>query len=614
MVTWKNEQFYIDGKPFHIYGGSIHYFRSMPEKWYDLLLKLKNCGLNTVETYCSWNLHEPRPGEYDFSGRLDIERFIQTAADLGLYVIIRPGPYICAEWEFGGLPAWLLAEDGIRLRTDEGNYLTYTKRYFEHLMPHILPHLQTRGGNVILMAVENEYGSFGNSTKYMNACAELMRSYGIDIPLFTADGGRKMFLDGGHADGCLCSINFGYNQGTLPDEYVEVLKERQPGAPLLHAEFWIGMFGHWGEPHKSYKSELVASEVREHLEKGMDFIFYMFHGGTNFGFMNGANLVWDDSSGRPRDDIYRPGITSYDYDSLLTEWGEVTPKYLAVQKVMSEFLNITLPVPESVPVTNYGDVLLTKSAGLFDNLSKIGEHFTSSYPRNMEHYGQSYGYILYRTQVAPMDNLGVLKVNGVADMAYIFFNGVFRGTIHRNDEEACLVADGWLDEGGTLDILVENQGRVNFLWAMDQGERKGILNQVIICQNRGPCQILYNWEVYTLPMEHLERLDFSDAAANSPAFYRGQFRAEEKKDSFIHLEHFTKGFVVVNGFNLGRYWNIGPQLSLYLPAQLLQDDNEILVFDTYPVDNPVVSIRDYHILDYMRTEEVPLPVGWNVKE
>lgn len=613
MITWKNKQFYIDEEPFHIYGGSIHYFRSMPDKWYDLLLKLKNCGLNTVETYCSWNLHEPRPGEYDFSGRLDIERFIKTAAELGLYVIVRPGPYICAEWEFGGLPGWLLADENMRFRTDEGEYLTYVKRYFDHLMPHILPHLQTRGGNVILMAVENEYGSFGNSTKYMNACADMMRSYGVDVPLFTADGARKMFLDGGHADGCLCTVNFGYNKGKLPEEFIQVLEDRQPDGPLLHAEFWVGSFSHWGEPKKSYSPEFVAEEVRLHLEKGIDFILYMFHGGTNFGFMNGANLIWDDSSGRPRDDIYRPDTTSYAYDPLLTEWGEVTPKYLAVQKVMSEHLGVELPIPETVPLMALEDVVLTESAGLFDNLENIGEHFTSSYPHHMEYYGQSLGYILYRTHIEPMENMGVLKVNGVADMAYVFFNGIFRGVIHRNDDLPRITIDGWMDEGGTLDILVENQGRVNFLWAMDKGERKGILKNVIVCQKNGPCQILYDWEIYTLPMEHLERLDFTKDIAKGTGFYKGTFHVNEKKDCFVHLENFTKGFVLVNGFNLGRYWNIGPQLSLYLPAELLQDENEITVFDMYPIKEPVVSIRDYHILDYMRTEDIPLPGGWNIK-
>lgn len=638
MVTWKNKKFYIDGEPFQIYGGSIHYFRSMPDKWYDLLLKLKNCGLNTVETYCPWNLHEPRPGEYDFSGRLDLERFIETAAELGIYVILRPGPYICAEWDFGGLPAWLLADKNMRVRTDEGEYLNYVKRYFDHLMPRILPHLQTKGGNVILMAVENEYGSFGNSTQYMNKCADMIKGYGIDIPIFTSDGHSKLFLDGGHADDCLCAVDFGYSQGEIYEAHTADLDARQPQAPWLHIEFWIGMFTQWGEPAQSYAPEYVAKEVRKHLEKGMNFVFYMFHGGTNFGFTSGANVFNRDLE-RPLYYRYYSDTTSYDYDALLNEWGEVTPKYLAVQQVMSEHLGITLPKPEPVPVMALGDIPLTEAGELFENLVNIGEHHTSSYLHHMEYYGQNMGYILYRTKIENQNAISYLAVNGVADIAHVYFNGIYRGTLHRNDEETYLPAD-WMIDGGTLDILVENQGRVNFGAAMHMGDRKGILGNVVMQGVGGPGQNIFNWDVYTLPMDDLSKLVYADTALHTtdntlhtadtalyttnntlytadtalqtaedtpdrPMFYKGTFKAEEKKDCFIHLENFEKGFVTVNGFNLGRYWNIGPQQSLYLPAALLKEENEIIVFDVHPTVNPVVSIRDYHVLDSMKTDKGP---------
>ncbi|MBQ2986265.1 MAG: beta-galactosidase [Tyzzerella sp.] len=607
MVTWKDRQFYINDEPIEIHAGSIHYFRSMPDKWYDLLLKLKNCGLNTVETYCAWNLHEPYQGEYDFTGRLDIERFIQIATELGLYVIVRPGPFICAEWEFGGLPGWLLADERMRFRTDEGEYLDYVRTYFRHLMPHIIPYLETNGGNVILIAAENEYGSFGNSTQYMNKCVDMLIDCGVDVPIFTSDGHMQMFLDGGHADGCLCALDFGYTDGVLNSEHTDALWKRQPDAPAFHVEFWIGMFSHWGRPAQIYKTEYVAEELQKHLEQNMSFSFYMFHGGTNFGFTNGANMFLEHPEQKRRY-TYLPDVTSYDYDALLTEWGEITPKYKAVQKIMSQHLGVELPTPEPVPLMSLGDIKLTEKAGLFENLTQIGNHYTSSYLHNMEYYGQNYGYILYRTKVCPTERIHMLAIDGVADRALVYFNGIYRGIIHRNDEKDYLEVDGWMDEGGTLDILVENQGRVNFGHEMDKGDRKGILKHVIMYQKFGPSHILCNWDVYTLPMEQLERLEYKtdkEVVENRPIFYRGTFKAEEKKDCFIHPDNFTKGFIVVNGFNLGRYWEIGPQRSLYLPGAILKDENEIIVFDEKPSSNPVISIKDYHILDSMKTDEGP---------
>lgn len=611
MVTWKNRKFYIDREEFHIYGGSIHYFRSLPDKWYDLLLKLKNCGLNTVETYCAWNLHEANPGEFDFSGRLDVERFIETAAELGLYVILRPGPYICAEWDFGGLPAWLLKDKNMRVRTDEGEYLTYVKRYFDELMPRILPHLQTRGGNVILMAAENEYGSFGNSTKYMNQCVDMIKSYGVDIPIFTSDGHSKMFLDGGHADGCLCALDFGYDKGELLDEHSDSLAERLPEAPWLHVEFWIGMFAQWGEPAQSYKVEYVKEEVKKHLEKGMDFVFYMFHGGTNFGFTSGANLFNRDLE-RPTYYRYYSDVTSYDYDALLNEWGEVTPKYLAVQEIMSEHLGVQLPGNEPVPVMALGDIELTEACELFDNLQNIGGYHTSSYTHHMEYYEQNSGYILYRSHIETKNDIKYIAINGVADIAHVYFNGIYRGTIYRNDDQKYLPAH-WMIEGGTLDILVEAHGHVNFGAAMHMGDRKGVENVVMQGAGGGPGQNIFNWEVYTLPMDKLSGLEYAKAQCEEtvndrPMFYRGTFKAPQKKDCFVHLENFHQGFVMVNGFNLGRYWNIGPQLSLYLPASVLKDENEIVVFDVHATEKPIISIRDYHILDAEKTDEGPVTI------
>ena len=273
---WKDGSFYLHNEPFHIYSGSIHYFRSLPEQWRDLLQKLKDMGMNTVETYCAWNLHEPERGKFVFDGRVDLELFLHIAQEVGLYAIVRPGPYICAEWEFGGFPGGLLANDSIRLRTTDPAYISAVEAYMDELCKRIVPHLITNGGNVLMVAAENEYGSFCNDTEYMNFCAEMLEKRGVDVPIFTADGRNSMFLIGGHADGKLCCVDFGFHHGIFPEDYKD-LQEYQPDAPKMHVEHWIGNFTQWGEPFLPYSAEDVAKEVADNLALGASFNLYMLN-------------------------------------------------------------------------------------------------------------------------------------------------------------------------------------------------------------------------------------------------------------------------------------------------------------------------------------------------
>ena len=607
MLTWHDGRFWHDGKEFEIHSGAIHYFRSLPDRWRELLLKLKYCGMNAVETYCAWNLHEPREGDFDFSGRLDVVRFIRTAQELGLYVILRPGPFICAEWEFGGFPAWMLTRVE-HFRTREGEYLTYVRKYMEQLFARLRPLLETNGGPILMVAAENEYGSFGNDTQYMNACAQLLRDVGVDVPIFTADGRRTMFLQGGHADGCLCALDYGYMQGHLRADQHDAFHRFQPDAPVFNVEHWDGFLSHWGKPLRTYDGELLAGEVQDHLDQHDSFNLYMFHGGTNFGFLNGANAFFEDPENRAKP-TYWADVTSYDYGAPLTEWGEITPKYLAVKAVMEKHLGVTFPVPEPVPLMSLGEIPLTHSAELFGQLGRIGGVHHSVIPHTMEYYGQDYGYILYRTKVSAGNHITLLTFLGVGDRVNVFFNGVWRGVVHRNDDEKCVDVDGWMEEGGTLDLLVENLGRVNFSVEMDRGDPKGLTAGV--CLKGDARQMLTDFDVYTLPMDDLQNISWSPVetpAVECPMFYRGQFRAEKKQDCFVHPDGFGKGFVVVNGFNLGRYWEIGPQRSLFLPREILRDENEIIVFAEKPVRDPKVSILDRHILDSMITEEQPYTI------
>lgn len=321
----------------------------------------------------------------------------------------------------------------------------------------------------------------------------------------------------------------------------------------------------------------------------------MFHGGTNFGFMNGANAFTCDRENRMKVK-YFSDCTSYDCDAPLNEYGDITPKYEALQEVMSQYSGKTLERPESVKTQNIGEVRLEKSVSLFDSLGDIADRFSDEFARNMEHYSQDYGYILYRTHIKPGQQLSILGLKDVFDRTHIYFNGIERGTIYRNDERQYLENVDWLNEGGVLELLVENRGRVNFGPDMLRGERKGICGYVFVMDRVGVKQILSDWEIYTLPMNKLGNLKYN-GNRRLPAFFTGEFKAEEKKDCFVHLDNFTKGFVTVNGFNLGRFWNIGPQLSLYLPWPLLKENNEITVFEEESCTEPTVYLRDYHILN-----------------
>ncbi len=575
--TYQNEQFILDGEPITILSGAVHYFRTVPECWEDRLLKLKACGLNTVETYTCWNLHERKEGEFDFSGMLDIERFIKTAQKLGLLVILRPGPYICAEWDFGGLPSWLLAYPDIALRCDDPLYLEKVKPYYRELLGRIRPYLCTNGGNVIMVQVENEYGSYGDDKIYLQKIVDIYRENGIDCLLFTSDGTAKWMLSGGTLPDVLAVANFG---SYVPQ--ILTLKEFQKDRPLMCGEFWDGWFDHWYEPGTQLRPiEDIAREVDTFFEYGASFNLYMFHGGTNFGFWNGANHPGQ----------YQPTITSYDYRALLTEAGDITPLYGAIKQVIE---NRTGKKAPDIAVKNsekaaYGALPLTEQADLFANLDALSTPIKAAFPKTMEQIGQDFGYILYRTTVqGPIEPLP-LCFGELHDRAIVFVNGKCVGIKERDrrDDEITLALD--FGESATVEILVENMGRVNY--GINLLDKKGILGGVRLGQ-----RYHYGWEMYPLTMDDLSKLSFApESGFEKPAFLRGNLHLEKQpKDTFIRLDGFTKGFVTVNGFNIGRYFNpAGPQKTLYVPAPLLkQGDNEIVVFESDGYAEPVIKFVD----------------------
>lgn len=571
-------QLKMDNHPFQLISGAIHYFRVIPGYWEDRLLKLKACGFNCVETYVPWNLHEPKEGNFNFTGLADIEEFIRIAQQVGLYVIVRPSPYICAEWEFGGLPAWLLADSNIRIRSSYKPFLEKVDRYYDVLLERLKPLLETNGGPIIAMQVENEYGSYGNDKKYLEYLKEAMISRGVDVLLFTSDGPTDACLHGGTIDSVLATVNFGSN----PKTSFAKLQEYYQRTPNICMEYWNGWFDHWGEDHHTRDAQDVADTLSEMLEDGAHVNFYMFHGGTNFSFYNGANY----------DEDYAPTITSYDYDCPISETGDLTPKFFAVREAIARHKKIEeslLPAP--VPKKKYGIVEMKEYAKLFEVLPKISEPIYRTHPETMEKLGQDYGFVLYRTSIkGPLETVP-LTIQEVRDRALVFVNGEYQGVIDRWKNGSLNIKVP--KEGIQLDILVENMGRINYGPRMI--DSKGITEGVRLGR-----QFQFDWEIYCLPMENIEQLEFSSQQPlmdPTPAFYKGTFDVGEIGDTFVDLPHWTKGVIFINGFNLGRYWEVGPQKTLYLPGPLLKKgSNQIVIFELHGTEMPEIELVDTHNL------------------
>lgn len=579
--TIKDGEFCLNGEPFKIYSGAMHYFRTLPEYWEDRLLKLKLAGFNTVETYVCWNLHEPKKGEYNFSGLVDIVRFIETAKKVGLYAIVRPGPYICAEWEFGGFPAWLLKDKNIELRCNNELYLSHVRDYFEKLFEVLRPHLITNGGNIIAMQIENEYGSYGNDKKYLEALKKMYADLGIDVLTFTSDGTWCNMLSGGTIDGVLPTLNFGSRTASAFGALEPFGK-----VPKMCMEFWCGWFDHWGEKHHTRGADSTLKEIEEFLKQGASFNMYMFHGGTNFGFNAGSN----------HNKGFAPTVTSYDYCAPLTEWGDYTETYHKIRKLLCEKQSIPLTeLPPSPEMQNVGKVALDEKAYLFENLDSISKKHYSPLPRSMEAYDQSHGLIYYTTKLKGKYSGAFLSISDVHDYAHVYFDKKKIATIDRMKEKSFFnklklkkqLYIGGVSGESELGILVDAMGRVNY--GAELNDRKGI-SKVMLAN-----QTLMDYTVHTIPLDNLHKLGFKKAsegeAKKEPVFLRGHFKAGEG-DCFVNMKGFTKGYVFVNGFNLGRYWDIGPQRALYLPGTLLKEENEIIVFELENYKNPEVTIQD----------------------
>lgn len=550
-------KFLLDGKPFQIISGEMHYARIPREYWRARLRMAKAMGLNTITTYVFWNFHEPSRGVYDFTGQHDVAEFVREAQSEGLYVNLRPGPYSCAEWEWGGFPAWLLKDHDIVVRSTDPRFTEPARSWLLRLGQELAPLQIGNGGPIISIQVENEYGSFGDDHAYMEQIRHDLVDAGFDkVVLYTADNPEN--IPNGSLPDLPAVINFAPGHAKQAFAALHTLR---PDGPMMAGEWWDGWFDTWGGAHNVTDASAQAKELQWILAQGYSISIYMFHGGTSFGWMNGANM--DKTP-------YEPDVTSYDYDSALDESGRPTQKYFLFRDAIAKATgNVPPPIPAVDPPVAVPAVELKQSASLWQNLP---DRVRTDHLLTMEDLDQAYGYILYRTFATDAVR-GDLVLDQLHDYAQIYLNGDLVGTLDRRLNQNTLPIDIRVPRS-RLDILVENTGRVNFTTAI-RGERKGITKQVTLAGKP-----LTGWQIYPLPMNEPERLPFNAAPCTGSCFYRGSLQVDLPGDTFLDTSQFTKGFVWVNGHPLGRVWNIGPQKTLYLPGPWLHKGaNDVIVFD-----------------------------------
>ncbi|MEO6922620.1 MAG: beta-galactosidase family protein, partial [Acidobacteriaceae bacterium] len=536
-----------------------HYPRIPRAYWRARFKMAKAMGLNTITTYVFWNVHEPTPGVYDFSGNNDVAEYIREAQEEGLYVILRPGPYVCAEWEFGGYPAWLLKDSGMVIRSTDPAFLATSQKWLNRLGRELVPLLAANGGPILAVQVENEYGDFGSDHAYMQAMYKQFVDAGFGKALLYT-GDPVASIPNGSLPGVFAAVNFGPGHARKAIARLHLIR---PTSPTMVGEYWDGWFDHWGNGHSVTDAKQQAEEVEWMLKQGYSISIYMFNGGTSFGWMNGANSK--------KDHDFRPDVTSYDYDAALSESGRTTPKYFLFRDAIQRATGVVPPVVPTVSkAATIAVTPLSRSVSLWNNLPTP---IRSTHPLTMEQIDQAYGYILYRTHLQEAVN-GELHLEGVHDYARIYLDGKLVGTVDRRISDAATIPIDAQTSGARLDILVENMGRINFTVRM-RTDRKGLLGDVTLAG-----QALRNWTIYPLPMEKPGGLHFAAKPCVGPCFYRAEFQLEHAADTFLDTRKLVKGEAWINGKMLGRFWNIGPQQTLYVPGSWLHaGKNEIVIFD-----------------------------------
>jgi len=584
-LTAIGDNFRINGHILQIISGAIHYFRMPEDNWRSILKLAKLCGLNVIETYVPWNLHEPLPGVFDFSGMLNLKKFVLTAYEEGLLVIIRPGPYICSEWEFGGLPSWLLKDPNMKVRTTYKPYIKAVVDYFDQLLPIINELQYQNGGPIIAVQLENEYGSYFKDSSYLPFLKKLFISKGIKELLFISDSinGLKQQT----IPGVLKTVNF----KRVGDNFRQ-LKKMQPNSPTMVMEFWTGWFDWWGEKHHTLSVSEFQQTLDDILSGGSSVNLYMFFGGTNFGFMNGA---FADGG------TYHSDITSYDYDALVAENGDLTLKYFAAQKVIAKHTNLDqqkMLVPDNKVRATYLPVIISGRLPIWMILDKLLS-VQAVKPVTMEMLPtiggkhQSYGYILYRCKIDAKETKSFLikGFESINDRGAYYVNEQLASILNSGNKHKSfkhIIADD--DSVLTVDILVENGGRTN--WAIFDDQRKGLSESITVNGDK-----VESWTIYSLEMKSDFIIDISSSnkwlestnefKLTAPSYFKTSFFVEDDtKDTYLDMSDWGKGVAFVNDHNLGRYWTIGPQTTLYVPSPWLhKGDNHVIIFEEIQCSN-----------------------------
>lgn len=583
-----DKTFLLDGTPFLIKAAEMHYTRIPAEYWEHRIQMCKALGMNTICIYAFWNIHEQKEGEFDFKGQNDIAAFCRLAQKHGMYIMLRPGPYVCSEWEMGGLPWWLLKKKDIKLRTNDAYFLERTKCFMNEIGKELADLQVSRGGNIIMVQVENEYGAYATDKEYIANIRDIVKGAGFtDVPLFQCDWSSTFQRNG--LDDLVWTINFG--TGANIDAQFEKLQEARPNAPLMCSEFWSGWFDHWGRKHETRDAETMVSGIKDMLDRHISFSLYMTHGGTTFGHWGGANSP-----------AYSAMCSSYDYDAPISEAGWATPKYYKLREMLMQYADsaqVIPDVPAAYSVIEIPEFALKEVAPLFDNLPepKLSEDI-----KPMEQFDQGWGTILYRTSLPEVKEGTTLLIDEVHDWAQVYADGKLLGRLDRRRGQNSLVLPS-LQKGTRLDILVEAMGRVNFDVAIH--DRKGITDKVELLTETDKRE-LKNWEVYSFPVAH----DFAESKKyvegeklDAPAYYRATFELDQVGDVFLDMQTWGKGMVWVNGKAMGRFWKIGPQQTLFMPGcWLKKGKNEIIVLDLLGPEKATVSGLKKPILDMLRAE------------
>ena len=604
-----NKTFLLDGKPFTVKAAEVHYTRIPREYWEHRIQMCKSLGMNSLCIYIFWNAHEPEEGVYDFSGNNDVAEFVRLAQKHGMYVIVRPGPYVCAEWEMGGLPWWLLKKNDIKLRDLDPYFMESVKRFESKVAEQLVPLTVQNGGPIIMVQVENEYGSYDENKPYVSAIRDCLREQGWDkTVMFQCDWSSNFQLNG--LDDLQWTMNFGTGTDVL--KQFKKLKELRPDSPMMCSEFWSGWFDGWGHAHETRPAKDMVDGISTMLDNNISFSLYMTHGGTSFGQWAGANVPG-----------YKPDCTSYDYDAPINEQGAATPKYYELRELLQKHSATKLPaVPKAKPIISVPEFTFTEMAPIFENLpsSQKSEHVV-----NMEALNQGWGSMIYSCSLPKTDVPSVLYLNELRDFATIYVDGEYIGKLYRGDKEEAIQIPA-TKEGAKLEIFVEAMGRINYSKAIN--DRKGITESVELITKSNGHDLVYslnNWDITLLPYGYdnvknvnYKTLDPSTLTVNpSPTrtprkatvrekagYYKASFKLSKVGDTFIDMSTWGKGFVWVNGHCLGRFWKIGPQQTLYCPGcWLKKGQNEIIVMDILGPEEAKTSGLSTPIIDKLNKNE-----------